>query len=300
MAIAKQLRLRFTRLTAFLIIFLYIEPVSALAAELRLRKCEEVITPPLTTSRPDQLAQSRVVQGNRNIAVAWLAAPTDRYRHGILGDDWEASRLVAETADGRQLQINLPVTKVFEDLEPRLADATGDNQDEILVVESDIRLGAALAVYGIVAGRLERIAATAFLGRPNRWLNPVGAGDFDGDGHPDIALVATPHIGGILRLYRLSDADLVLFAEYPGVSTHRIGSTELGLGQVVPGSPRDRLLVPNQSHRRLMLLEWDNKWHMVAGIELPDTLTSSLIATKTNHWQFKLGNGDAYTLELVE
>jgi len=300
MSVAKQFRLHFAALTALLIVFLFIETVPAFAIALRLQRCDALIARPMAASRPHQLAQSRAVQGHRNIAVAWLAAPTDRYRHGILGDDWEASRLIAETVDGRQLKVDLPATRVFEDLEPRLADVTGDNQDEILVVESDLRSGAALAVYGIVAGRLERITATAFLGRPNRWLNPVGVGDFDGDGRPDIALVATPHIGGILRLYRLSRSDLVLFAEYPGVSTHRIGSTELGLGQVVPGSPRDRLLVPNQSHRRLMLLEWDNKWHMMASIELPDTLISSLIAVKENHWQFKLKNGKSYTLQLVE
>jgi len=60
---------------------------------------------------------------------------------------------------------------------------------------------------------------------PNRWLNPLGVGDFDGDGRLDIALVATPHIGGRLRLYRYQPGRLTLFAERSGVSTHRIGST---------------------------------------------------------------------------
>ena len=184
------------------------------------------------TSRPDQLPHSRVARGNRNIIAAWFAGPTDRYRHGVLGDELEASRLEVETDDGKQLHVDLPPARVFEDLEPRLADLTGDNNDELIVVESDTKSGASLTVYGIVTDRLVRVAATPFLGQPNRWLNPLGAGDFDGDGRPDIALVATPHIGGLLRLYRFKDGTLSLFAEYSGVSTHRIGSTELGLGRL--------------------------------------------------------------------
>ena len=125
----------------------------------------------------------------------------------MFGDELEASRLVVETAEGEQVEVVLPVNRVFEDVEPRLADVNGDNSDEIIVVESDVQLGASLAVYGIVEGRLEQIAATPFIGKPHRWLNPVGVGDFDGDGHADIALVATPHIGGILRLYRLNRGD---------------------------------------------------------------------------------------------
>ena len=93
----------------------------------------------------------------------------------------------------------------------------------------------------------------------------------------DIALVATPHIGGQLRLYRVEADQLALFAHYSGVSTHRIGSTQLGLGRVVSASPRDRLLVPNQSRRALMLLEWTgSQWQEIARVELPGVLGSSL------------------------
>jgi hypothetical protein len=127
-------------------------------------------------SRPDQLPQSRVARGNRNIITAWYAGPTDRYRHGVLGDRLEASRLVVETTEGKRLHIDLPPARVFEDLEPRLADLNGDNRDELIVVESDMDAGASLAVYGIVTGRLVRMAATPFLGEPNRWLNPPGCG----------------------------------------------------------------------------------------------------------------------------
>lgn len=250
-------------------------------------------------SRPDQLPQSRVARGNRNIITVWYAGPTDRYRHGVLGDRLEASRLVVETTEGKRLHIDLPPARVFEDLEPRLADLNGDNRDELIVVESDMDSGASLAVYGIVSGRLVRMAATPFLGQPNRWLNPLGVGDFDGDGHPDIALVATPHIGGRLRLYRFKDGKLSLFAEYPGVSTHRIGSRELGLGRVISAAPRDRLLVPNQARRTLMILEWSpDGWHEMTRAELPGTLASSLIPVEDGRWRFRLENGKSYEIQM--
>ncbi len=44
----------------------------------------------------------------------------------------------------------------------------------------------------------------------------------------------------------ITNSNLSLFAEYPGISTHRMGSTELGLGRVASVKPRDQLLVPDQ------------------------------------------------------
>lgn len=251
--------------------------------------------------RPDQLPHSRVARGRGDIAAAWLAASTNRYRHGVLGDELEASRLVVETTEGRRLVVDLPEERVFEDLEPRLADMDADGRDEILVVESHTAAGASLAVYGQAGGRLGKLSATAFLGLPNRWLNPLGVGDFDGDGQLDIALVATPHIGGRLRLYRYQPERLILFAERSGVSTHRIGSTELGLGHVVPGSPRDRLLVPDQSRETMMLLEWTpDGWHDIATVKLPEALASSLRPVAENRWQFLIENGQGCELRIIQ
>jgi len=273
--------------------------VTSPAAELKVRSIGPTPTVASASEKPDQLPLSRVARGNRDIAVAWLAGPTDRYRHGVLGDDLEATRLVVETRSGKRLQVDLPLKRVFEDLEPRLADVDGDSRDEIIVVESDTELGASLALYGIVDGQLKRIAATPFLGQPYRWLNPLGAGDFDGNGKFDIALVATPHIGGKLRLYRFKDSNLSLFAEYPGVSTHQLGSTELGLGHVVSASPRDQLLVPDQARRVLMLLEWSpNQWQVVARTLLPTRLGSSLVPTDDGGWRFYLEDGRHFEVHI--
>jgi FG-GAP-like repeat len=272
----------------------------AFSVELKIHAAGPTAKGQTSMGRPGLLPDSRIGQGRRNIAAVWLAGPTNRYGHAVLGDDLEASRLVVETVGGNRFQLDLPETRVFEDLEPRLADVTGDGDDEIIVVETDAVQGAALAVYGIRGGGLARIAATPFLGQANRWLNPVGVGDFDGDGRPDIALVATPHIGGKLRLYRLEGAVLRRFAEFSGVSTHRIGSIELGLGRIVPAVPRDRLLVPDQAHRVLMLLEWTRGgWQERSRVALPGRLASSLVPVADARWQFRLENGQLLEIGLA-
>jgi len=68
---------------------------------------------------------------------------------------------------------------------------------------------------------------------------------------------------------------------------------------VVPGSPRDRLLVPAQSHETLMLLEWTpDGWHEIAKVKLPGTLASSLRPAAENRWQFILENGQGCELRI--
>ncbi len=246
------------------------------------------------TLRPGQLPDSHLARAEADIAFAWLADATTRYAHGVLGDVLEAATLVVEPRAGGELRLVLPPGRVFEDLVPRLADLDGDGRDEILLVESDAAEGASLAVFGLEQGRLARRAATPFIGRANRWLNPLGVGDFDGDGHSDIALVLTPHLGGVLQLYRYTPPRLHAFAEMRGVSTHRIGSTELGLGQVVAGAGRDRLLLPDQRHRELLLVEWaDGRLRERARARLPAALDSGLqpVAGEANRWRARLRDG---------
>jgi hypothetical protein len=76
-----------------------------------------------------------------------------------------------------------------------------------------------------VAGEEPYIAAkTDYIGRANRWLNPAGIADFDGDGIKEIAFIQTPHIGGTLFFYREEDGEMNRLARFAGVSNHAIGS----------------------------------------------------------------------------
>lgn len=187
---------------------------------------------PAEPRRADMLPDGGVAQSANAIREAYLISPTSRYRHGVLGDAIEAGGLRVLTADGRRIDYSLDQAEVFEDLTPRLVDVDSDGQPEILVVRSSIDAGAAAALFGLRNGALELIADSEPIGRPNRWLNPVGVGDFDADGRREVAVVRTPHIGGILVLYGIADGKLVQKHEAKGFSNHFIGSRDLDLSVV--------------------------------------------------------------------
>ena len=221
--------------------------------------------PPAAATR---IPDSQAVRGTRNIAWAWLGSPTNRYPHDALGSALHAANLhvllVQPDGSHRPLSLELPPNRVFEDRLPRLADLDGDGRDEIIVVESDARLGSSLVVYGLRLGAaarqpvLAQLARSPFIGTANRWLNPVGVADFDGDGSLDIAAVLTPHIGGVLTLYRYQPPALEPLAQLPGVSNHRIGMVEQQLAAIVD-TPRQRpaVILPGAGLRTLHVVRLD-------------------------------------------
>lgn len=157
------------------------------------------------------------------IRAASYADPTTRYDHGILGDAIEWGTLTLELSNGVIRRFILPHSLVFEDTAPRLADLDGDGTPEVIVVESSLTQGARLAVYGPGG----RITATDHIGRKNRWLAPVGAADFTGDGRLEIAIVVTPHLAGVVQLLAYRDEILAVIASLDGFTNHRIGDTDI-------------------------------------------------------------------------
>ena len=164
---------------------------------------------------------------DREILSARYDAPTTRYAHGVLGDavEWGALVLKVDTCPAcallkaKTIRITLPDTRVFEDLEPRLVDLDNDGRPEVIVVESDFRLGAALAVYDETG----KIAQTPHIGRTNRWLAPLGAADLDGDGKIELAYIDRPHLAKTLRIWRFDNGKLVHLADRAGLTNHKIG-----------------------------------------------------------------------------
>ena len=187
---------------------------------------------------------------------AWYGAPTDRYGHGVLGDAIEAGRLLV--SDGRvTVSHALPADSVFEDLEPRIVDADGDGRPEILTIKSYLRAGATIALFAPRDSALPALAEAPPIGIPNRWLNPAGVADYDGDGRPEIALVETPHIGGVIVLYRWDGgARLEPVLRWPGYSTHSIGSTVLAMSHSHDwnGDGVTDLLLPRQNRAVLAVV----------------------------------------------
>ena len=113
----------------------------------------------------------------------------------------------------------MPIDHVFEDIEPRLADITGNGQKEVIVIETDMSAGAALAVYD----KNSKIAETPHIGTRNRWLAPIGVADFNGDGDMDVAYVDRPHLAKTLRVWTYRDGNLTEIASIKGVTNHSIG-----------------------------------------------------------------------------
>jgi len=212
--------------------------------------------PPMEQRDSDQLPHSRIALSHTGNSAAWLARPTDRYRHGVLGDGLEAEALRYVRDGLGPVEIVLPPNAVFEDLEPRLADLDGDGEEEIVVVRSTLDRGATLVVYAIAGDALLEKAATAPIGTPNRWLNPVGIADLDGDGRPEILAVETPHIGGTLRVWRLEGGRLREVAALSGFSNHVIGSSELALHAVLDWNRDGRpdVVLPDTSRRTLRIV----------------------------------------------
>lgn len=197
------------------------------------------------------------------IVRAKYTDPTHRYSHGVLGDDVEygALELTLKESSSRAnrgthhailrsatLTIRLPLDRVFEDIAPRLADVDLDGEPEVVVVETQNRTGAQLAIYD---ARGKKIAATPHIGTRNRWLAPAGIGDLDGDGAVELAYIDRPHLAKRLRIWRYEHGTLTHVADAEGLTNHRIGEDFISGGLRDCGSGPE-IVTANADWSRLM------------------------------------------------
>lgn len=221
---------------------------------------------PLPVQAGQRIAESQVSAGRMNVAWAWLGSPTLRYPHRALGSPIHAGSVhalvKARSGTWQPVELRLPLSRVYEDRVPRIVDLDRDGSEEIVLVEADLLRGAALVVLGIdhtaTGPALVERARSAFAGSAFRWLNPVGVADFDADGHLDLAIVRTPHIGGELQLLHYRPPELVPYARALDVSNHRMGALEQEMAVIVqsPGQ-RPTVLLPDMSLRALQAMRWD-------------------------------------------
>lgn len=209
----------------------------------------------------DVLPDSHVGHGANDIVQAWLAMPTTRYAHGILGDKIEAGALRVKTRAGAVLSYVLPLDSVFEDLIPRVHDIDGGSRDEVLLVRSRLQSGSSLMALGIRDGKLVPIAETEPIGREGLWMNPVGVADIDGDGRLEVLVVLTPHIGGTLVEYSFDGAVFKKGHSVDGVSNHVAGSRDQGMSALmdVNGDGIADVVVPAADRLSIRAFAFDEK-----------------------------------------
>jgi hypothetical protein len=200
--------------------------------------------------------------------IAVLAGPdASRYDHGVLGDGIEATRVLWLERHGLDVlrSLTLPAPHVFEDIAPRPVALPGTPaRFGVLTVRAGPD-GGQLALVTADPARKQglQVAATGdTVGGFHRWLAPTT------DGRQMLA-VHTPHIGGVLHVYQLTDPregqQLTRRRLLNDVSTHRIGSRELDLSVWLRGM----LVLPSQDGRRLRVLNPAADWAEQQSVPLP-------------------------------
>lgn len=257
---------------------------------------------PLTAATDAEALDGTLSARGQAVAEAWLIAPTTRYRHFVRGNTAEAGGLRVRMRDGRMLTHLLDDSHVFEDDAPRLADFDGDGTEELVLVLTSLREGASLAVFAVGADGLELLARTPFIGQPNRWLNPAGIADFDGDGRLEVALVQMPHLAKRLELWRPEGSELERVLAADDITNHRIGSVHTDMSAVadVDGDGVADLVIPDGARRKLGILSFaSGRTKVIADVPLPglaDGPVAAAMAGKELRLTVRLEDGASYSV----
>lgn len=222
-------------------------------------KNEQIITEPEINGQTiinelsekyEQLPEKEIALSLDGRIYAQYSMPTDKYKHGILGDNIEATQLVV-VVDNVFYEHTLTDNYVFEDLRPRLYDVDNDNILEFITIRSNVNSGAGIVIYKIVEKRLVEYSKVTEIGRSYRWLNIVTINDIDNDGVVELVWIETPHIGGILKVAKISEGTMKVLDSASKFSNHAIGERNLCLSVLTQSNINKVFYVPNQSRDKI-------------------------------------------------
>ncbi len=242
------------------------------------------------------LPDTRVVRDGSIVAA--LVSPTDRYDHGVLGDDLEAAGVqLNDLCTGERVLIEVSSPDVIEGLSPLLADIDGDGETDVLVTVSNDDTGARLVAYRLDGSLL---AQSEPIGRGNRWRNQLGVAPVGPGGELEVVDVRIPHIGGVVEYFRVEGDELVLVASASEFTTHVIGSRNLDMGIVADGTGDGDLdvVVLTQDRTKLVVLE-----RSVDGVDLAVEVdlgspasTNVAVQSPVENTALAIGNQDSQLL----
>lgn len=247
------------------------------------------------------LPDSRLLMDEDN-RILVLTQPSNRYDHGIFGDQVEASGFAIIDAATKELiqEASVPQKDVIESLQPLWVDWDQNGTKEIVLTLSNNDTGARLALVD-ETGKL--LAEGEPLGQDHRWRHALAVDAFSSTGKLELAEITTPHIGGKLQFVEWDQKNQELKVKAAGAeySTHSIGSKNLDMHASLDTDfdGQQELWVPNQQKNALIGIQRTAEgFEQIDQVELQGTLSSNVLSIKSNEQAILAAGTDKGTLDI--